>query len=990
MLSVSPDRTDDLRRKCLSEVGISDEMNLHIPQSIGAMVESRVLMRAATHIVGGQSNGPSDGIVQDGLDGSYILTNTWKGVDTDTMVTASIFYDCIEKAGLSSKLKSLLSRAYEYYPEYIGPQYEKGVADSIPGKMVASILFPPALCYTRTTETNSIFPKVVIKNGILLPDSGPLCKKTIGAKSNSIVHTLWKEYSPEMACEFLSNTQRLIDYWLPTHGFSMSMSDCVATSKKQVAKELVKMQSKVGAILGRCGGVPGEREETEINGILNSSMNVGLKLANTSMHKGERNALNVMRTAGAKGSVVNLSQITSHVGQQSIGGERIPRTISGGTRCLPHFRENDNSPEARGFIDRSYLTGLKPAHAFFHAAAGREGVISTAMKTAETGYEHKKMGRKTDDLTVRCDLTVRDANGRIVQFMYGDDGLDPKKIVSVSGLDHPFFINIYSLSNRLNIEAEKEGDEKPRKLKGPEKDLLLGFIISGLPKMKTEVTELATNNARESLAKLLNNVKVAPSKIPQFCSEIRNTYERSKAQDGDSVGLVATSSIGEPATQLTLNTFHNAGVKGKDVSLGVPRLKEILNTTKSENQKKGSCTVYLKSEEQDERTRMILELMNKEPGTENERNYNEGIIEMLREENFDSLGDTIQLLAEASVGTFFLKSEMQYVPEHVDPETGMSPINLIPYRTYEPEWWVQLYKDLHGVELEPEHWVVIINLDLEKMFQYEITTDHIANVINQESGGNYCCIPSPNIQATIHIYCNFSEIKDIVSSKFDISETERSCITPENINFYTCRDVVIDYVKSIKISGIEGVKGVFPREEVKSKEWVLDIQCRAVNHRLSHERFLKILSLPNVDQTRTICDDMHAVMSALGIEAARKFLIEELSRVISFDGTYIDPRHIQILVDSMTHTGEITSIGRYGISRDVGPIAKIMFEQSVFNAVESAIFTEADQMNSTASSVMYGLTAKSGTGVVTIDGIERAKLRNKRKVPRKIIDETEN
>ena len=362
-----------------------DEMNGHVPQSISATAEAEVLMRAAVHIVTGQRNAPINGIVQDGLVGSYILTNGWEGTETDTMISSTTYIKCIEGAEISTeRYNDLLLRAKEYYPDYV-EQGEDGVlrisSEEIPGKLAFSILFPANFCYERVTNINSQYPKVEIKDGVLVPTSGPICKQTIGAKTNSIVHVLWKEYSPEIALSFLSEVQQLIDRWLPTHGFSMGISDCLATSKEDVAQVLSEMHVKINRILTKCNREPDEQAEAEINGILNSAMNVGLRLAKDSMAKGDRNALNIMRNSGAKGNLVNLVQIVAFVGQQNIGGRRIPPTLSGGTRTLPHYERGDHSAEARGFVENGYLKGLTPQEVFFHAAGGRVGIISTAIKS---------------------------------------------------------------------------------------------------------------------------------------------------------------------------------------------------------------------------------------------------------------------------------------------------------------------------------------------------------------------------------------------------------------------------------------------------------------------------------------------------------------------------------------------------------------------------------------------------------------------------------
>ena len=1010
-----------------------DEMNLHVPQSIGATAEAEVLMRAAVHIVTGQRNGPVNGIVQDGLIGSYILTNGWEGTDTDTMVSATTFAQCITGAEIPlERYADLLLRAAKYYPDYITVDADgtsaKITADEVPGKLFVSILLPANFCYKRSTDTNPMFPEVKIEDGVILPDSGPLCKKIIGGKTNSVIHVLWKDYSPEVALMFLSETQQLVDRWLPTHGFSMGISDCLATSRDEVSRVIAEMQAKVNAVLEKCHGEPDEASEAEINSILNSAMNVGLRLAKNSMAKGDRNALNIMRNSGAKGSLVNLIQIVAFVGQQNIDGRRIPTNLSDNTRTLPHYEPGDHSAEARGFVEHGYLEGLTPQEVFFHAAGGRVGIIATAIKTATTGYIQKRICRKVEDFRVETDGTVRDANGRIIQFLYGDDGMDPKKLCYARGADHPFFVNPYSLSRRLNSDARRERlvgeDEEPRPLRSEEIDLLSKFIHAGPPKMKTQVTETATSNARFTLVSSLKGVVLYECKIPIFCAEVRGMYESSKAQYGDMVGLVAATSIGEPTTQMTLNTFHGAGLKGKDVSLGVPRFDELLNATKSDKQKHGSCTVYFDIPvlTQGAKTVSALERENASLDEGDKKlMINKSIIQQTKETGLAMMQSTTKSFEETTVGTFFEGFEIQYLPEDIDPDTGLSPIGILTYEEYKPEWWVTLSEELRGKpEFEPESWVLIMKFDTEEMFRRNVDIEDIAIAIEEASEGKYCCVPSPNVLGTIEVYCNFTDIKAYVRTKFDLppgesktskaeakddgsessdseidleeTDLEAECsplLTEENVDFFTCRDVAVKYIKSIRISGITGVSKVYPREESSTHEWVMDVECRQVSPRISVKRFLDILTAKGVDSKRTICDDMHSIYAVLGIEAAQRFLIEEMTRIISFDGTYINPRHIQLLVDSMTHTGVITSVRRDGIPRDVGPIAKIMFEQAVDNAVEAAVFTEPDHMAGVSSAIMYGLTAKSGTGLVDVKSSDKIPARPIRVPPNEPVEDDE-
>lgn len=967
-----------------------DEMNLHVPQSKTATAEINVLMRAAANIVSAQKNGPVNGIVQDGLVAAYLLTNTWSDGEPETMVSVKIFEMCVFGADMPyHRYEDLLLRAASVYPEYISFEGEepKIIGDEIPGKLAISILFPFNFCFQKKTDVNVKNPIVKINDGIVLPDSGPLCKKTIGS---AIVHVLWKEYSPEVALHFLSDTQQFTDRWLSTYGFSMGISDCIADAKDEVGKILDDLQQEIGILLDRCDGEPDDRTEGEINAKLNSAMNIGLRLAKNSMAKGERNALNIMRNSGAKGSLVNLVQIVAFVGQQNIRGKRVPLLLSNGTRTLPHYEPGDHSAESRGFVKHGYLEGLTPEELFYHAMGGREGIMATALRTAKTGYIQKRISRKEEDLKATYDGSVRDVNGCIVQFLYGDDGLDAKKLCCPKGIDFPFFVNPASVARRMNSDARREmrvtDDDKPRLLKKKEINFLLSYFRAGIPKMKNRITEEATNNIHITLRKCLKSAKIYECMIPTFCAELRNIYESSKIQHGEMVGMIAASCIGEPTTQMTLNIFHFAGVKGNDVSLGVPRCDEILNTTASEKQKKPSCTVFFNIPQIQENIEKISLLEKQKLENIGRRKVYQALIDQTKKSNLEILQDKRQIFEETTVDTFLKSYKLRYLARDVDPNIGTSPVNIVTYKEYEKKWWVTLKEDLQGPpEFKPEYWVIILKFNIEEMFLRQIDLEHIASAIEEQSEGKYCCVYSPDVLGTIEVYCDFSSIGPYMREELklpDAKRTElRSFLTEDNVNFFTCRDVVIKYIRTIKISGITGVVEIFPREDTTSNEWILDIKLGHLNLKQSIKRFLNILTSEDVDQTRTIVDDMHTIYHVYGIDAARTFIYEEMTRIISFDGTYVNPRHIELLADSMTYTGEISSVRRDGIPRNVGPVAKLMFEKSVDNALEASIMTEPDPLGSVASAVMYGLTAKAGAGMVDVKPVDQIPVKPIRIAP---------
>merc|ERR1719223_748327 len=134
----------------------------------------------------------------------------------------------------------------------------------------------------------------------------------------------------------------------------------------------------------------------------------------------------IMATCGSKGSAINLCQMMACVGQQNVGGARIKNGFV--NRTLPHFLKGSKEPKARGFVENSFYTGLEPPEFFFHTMGGREGLVDTAVKTAETGYMARRLMKALECLTAQYDGTVRNSEGEVVQFAFGDDGLNPARM----------------------------------------------------------------------------------------------------------------------------------------------------------------------------------------------------------------------------------------------------------------------------------------------------------------------------------------------------------------------------------------------------------------------------------------------------------------------------------------------------------------------------------------------------------------------------------
>lgn len=593
--------------------------------------------------------------------------------------------------------------------------------------------------------------------------------------------------------------------------------------------------------------------------------------------------------------------------------------------------------------------------------------------------------KKVEDCRVYDDGTIRDVNG-IVQFLYGGDGFNAKELLPCSGLDFPFFCNPVFISSTLNSEAEFEAEEghevgKLRVMNKAEMDMLCSFIHAGCPGVQSEVTERSTYNIRTVLRAVAGGVKIYESKIPTFCRSIKDEFEEAKAKSGYMAGLVSASSIGEPTTQLTLNSFHSTGMSAKDVTLGVPKLKEVLNATKKPS--KPTCTIQLND-------RDLLGYKD----AENEKDKDEEEKKQIARDALVKITEIANSFTQLTVEYFMKDYEIQYLVieddmESTDIDSRASPLGLITYEMYEKKWWVTLAEDFgNKPEIVPDGWVILIQLDVAKLYNYGITPQDIATRIDKEAvgakGNAMECVASPVNIGQIEVYLNFSEIQPFTeATRVDRADYpyDRVLLTEENNSYFTTREVALELIKKTKVQGIDGITKTYVRQDIKTKEWFIDTQGT---------NLISLLATIGVDIAGTTSDDIWEIYNVFGIEAVRAFLIDEITRILSFDGTYINPRHISLLVDTMCRTGIITSVNRDGISREVGPIAKGMFEKAVDNFAEASAFGEFDRMKGVSAAVMYGTLPEVGTGTVTIKDSEKLPVvRKPVKVPSKKRGEVE-
>jgi len=393
-----------------------DEMNMHVFQTEESRAEAKSLMRVQEHILSPRFGGPIIGGIHDHISGAYLLTRE-----------GSIFSE--------EDVFQMVKRARMPLPKATGKDWT--------GKQVFSLLLPKDLnmvykaeicrkcdeCLKQECKNDAY---VVIENGQI--KTGAMDEKAYGAFSGKILDSIVKEYGTDKAREFLDSSTKLAIAGIMKRGFTTSTADeeIPREAKDRIEQLLANAEARVEQLIEayhneELEALPGrslrETLEMKIMQVLGEARDKSGEIAES--YFGMENHAVIMALTGARGSMLNLTQIAACVGQQSVRGGRIERGYS--KRTLPHFQVGELGAKASGFVHSSYKKGLDPLEFFFHAMGGREGLVDTAIRTAQSGYMQRRLVNALQDLNVQPDGTVRDNRGVIIQTQYGEDGIDPAK-----------------------------------------------------------------------------------------------------------------------------------------------------------------------------------------------------------------------------------------------------------------------------------------------------------------------------------------------------------------------------------------------------------------------------------------------------------------------------------------------------------------------------------------------------------------------------------
>ncbi len=800
-----------------------DEMNLHVPQSEEARTEAKLLMQVQDQILSPRYGGPIIGAIRDLLSSAYILTD--------------------KSSFLNREEVSRLLVAAGYDGELPEPDIKKPYT-LWSGKSIFSLFIPEGMNFTSKSNICSMHKCstclkekcpydsfIVIKDGIL--KQGVIDKNSIGAeKSVSLFHRIVKDNGPEDAKKFLNSISKLLDRFITMRGFTYAIDELEVSAeiKEKIRASMNKSEDKVNELIEKYRGgtlerLPGQTLEGSLEIFIMNELSRVRDLAGEyaeGYFKYDNNGV-IMTRAGARGSMLNIGQMAACLGQQSIRGKRILRGYR--DRTMPFFFPGDAGAEARGFVYSSYRSGLNPIEFFFHAMGGREGLVDTAVRTQQSGYMQRRLINALEHLKIEYDDTVRDSSGNIIQFKYGEDGVDAAKS------DHGKAVNIDRLIESVKLVFPKGTKASNKK------------IEKKIAEIKNELPITLIKELKEALLEEGGSKRF----IEEVIKRVLDNYKKSLIEPGEAAGIVSAQSIGEPGTQMTLRTFHFAGVREQNVTLGLPRLIEIVDARKMPSTP--MMTIHLKQDYKNS------------------------------------------------------KKKVQEIANMITPTT---------------------LEDIASIESVITDMRINAKLDTQEMKRRGISKDDVKKALDEIN-------------------------HEVKLDNYEIEVLLRDLDIPKFKKFYQS-------FKTLLIKGAPNVKRSLVLEE--EGEWIIRTEGSGLDH---------VLSLPGVDPTRTYSNNIHEIASTLGIEAGRNVIIKEAISVLEEQGLDVDVRHVMLVSDMMTSSGDVLQVGRHGVSGEkASPLARAAFEIAIPTMVDAAIKGTRDPLKGVAENVIVGREIPMGTGAIEV------------------------
>jgi DNA-directed RNA polymerase II subunit RPB1 len=949
-----------------------DEMNLHAPQSPQTLCEILAICNVAKRFVHPGTSKISFQIKQDTVMGCYVQTLDTTYID---------WKDCMNISMITSKGLS-----------------EFPANKQISGRDLLSLIIPPNINITKYKDNGDYVMNVI--NGKLL--AGTLSKPD----AMFILQKTWFQNGSTDSLHFIDDLHMMMLRFLMIYGFTTSIGDTYIND--EIMNEVNKIKETV-------------RKSTETN--ITEYENDPYKITQFAFEENQKTSLQAKQNdvnklmmtnlskngglykailSGSSGADLNASQIAAFIGQTIVEGKRIQNKFN--NRTLPCFFQYENSASARGFIFNSFVKGMDPVELFFHCAGSREGIINTSINTANTGYVQRRLIKLLEDIKQEYDGTVRNAVGKIIQIVYGDNGVNVEKQIEQK-------IGIMSLNNESIRKKYIYNDEELSKygnIKNETNNKLYEKLIKMRDKMRKIQTKLSTNSMafKESfmmpvdLTQYITNIKnlterngknlVDPHYVLENIKEMYNSNESRiiiynpiknnsiKKRDDKQVKFLLKMYLYDVlcpkrcTNEYLLSktefdsikhyfyaTIMRSKIEGGEMvgvisgqSIGEPVSQINMKSFHSAGTGRGVAGGFPR----------ITELLSVSPNIKNP------IIKIMVKDKYKENKNVVSKIA-SNLKYTTLRDVVESAQIIYDPEP-FSENSIMVNDGVDDVFEGSKGKNSCQKDIKLLPWTIRLALSKEKMYSrnvsmLEIKTSICINWANKQDD---------NIEGS---KSDYKKIMDKISAIGIVSNYNNSDVpiihvrfNSHNYNNNTLTGFLDILISKYKIKGIPGIV----ESDYIDEETYYDTD--ADGNMITKKQFViyadgnnlsDITSVRGIKMESIYTNDIVAVYEMYGIEAARALFIKELTTAIESAGAYCNVQHIELLADAITHPGELIAVSRHGANKlDTDPLSRASFEETVLHLVDAAVFTSYDHIRSVSSKIMMGDLIIGGTGAFDV------------------------
>lgn len=1103
-----------------------DEINAHFPQNEIARSEALNIASTDYQYLVPKDGTPLAGLMQDHIVSGASLTIRGKFFNKDDY--CQLVYGALtDKKGPIKILPPSIVKPVQLWSgkQVLSTLVLNVIPDNKPALSLTGTAKVPEMSWIKMKEARPGFTSplhmgesdVIIREGELL--CGILEKGHYGPTPFGLIHCCYELYGGAVTGQMITCFGRLFTNYLQWIGFTLGVEDILLCRKAdKERRRIIRKSPRCGLISAKNAlGLDSDCDDSKLLCALKDahfsktdhlmreldrSMRtettaiqekiVGVCIPNGLEKLFPQNNLQLMVQSGAKGSKMNCIQISCLLGQIELEGKRPPLMLSGKT--LPSFLPYDVTPRAGGFVTGRFLTGIRQQEYFFHCMAGREGLVDTAVKTSRSGYLQRCLIKHLEGVRVNYDLTVRDSDNSVIQFYYGEDGLDICKTSFLNSKQLPFLVDNHHIlvhrsqlppsklqnDNQNTVEKVTKLEKKIHKWQKKNGNVISKVRQSGFLRfcqlmegsieiddnVNEESTAIKTSHSQKSLqlkqmwqnlsdkkkykyAKKIRRCpdpvtakykpycpRVMPEKLgfaikdfakhiskagtlseDALCDLMSSKLQQSIADPGEPVGLLCAQSIGEPSTQMTLNTFHFAGRGEMNVTLGIPRLREVLMVggvniktpaidvpvfdrpeaiDQANRLQKKFTRVFLNDVLEDiqvcdwsaivglqknQRRRMFkitFSFLRRCQYKENFPLTPAQILQFMEKVYIKKLVALVKVKIKAQTKKRMLSHSTQKRsrnPNRHDSETEESQE---PIRD----------EDVDDEPMDDDDDDAMATSEKRKKAE-----EHEYDDEEEEEGGkpardaadvesDDCGVDMdediPETEDINEELINEYEDKIDDNPKTRINNVLALAVEVEKYTYDTKRNLscevtlafplldskidllalVKQHVLKVVVHEVTGItRCILTNKETKNGT-ELHLITEGINMHMMY-KYCDIL-----DINRLYCNNIHSVANTYGIEAAGKVIIQEIKSVFAAYKIEVNYRHLSLLADYMTFEGTYKPFNRLSLETNPSPIQKMTFESTMKFLVESSVSCSADELRSPSAQLVLGKTITSGTGCV--------------------------